>query len=188
MQQWQARFEELDHHITMWMARHGIVLLRISVGVVFFWFGVLKFFPSLSPAEDLASETIETLTFGLVQPALSMPILALWECAIGIGLITGRYMRFTLLLLAMQMLGTTTPLLIFPDQTWHQFPIALTLEGQYILKNVVLVSAAIVIGATVRGGDIVSDPDLVETFDDRFEQARRKRQEQHIRSKQGEAS
>lgn len=154
-------FTRTDEAITNWMAHYGVLLLRISVGVVFFWFGALKFFPGLSPAETLAADTITVLTFGIIQPEVSMPVLAVWEVLIGLGLITGKFMRATLLLLVMQMLGTITPLFIFPDLTWNVFPISPTLEGQYIIKNLVLVSAAIVIGATVRGGDMVADPKTV---------------------------
>src|SRR5579859_2086171 len=92
-------FNRVDVRITEWMARHGITLLRISLGIVFLWFGVLKFFPGLSPAEDLAARTITVLTFGLIPPAISIPVLAAWECLIGLGLLSGRYMRVTLLLL-----------------------------------------------------------------------------------------
>jgi uncharacterized membrane protein YkgB len=141
------------------MADNGITLLRISVGLVFFWFGVLKFFPDLSPAQDLATRTVETLTFGLVKANVSLPILAAWECLIGLGLISGKFLRITLLLLFAQMLGTITPLFLFPQESFTQFPYAPTLEGQYIIKNVVLVSAAIVIGATVRGGRLTAEPD-----------------------------
>jgi uncharacterized membrane protein YphA (DoxX/SURF4 family) len=151
------------------MARYGVLLLRLSVGIVFFWFGVLKFFPSLSPAEDLAARTIETLTFGIVQPELSVPVLAAWEVLIGLGLMSGRFMRAILLLLFVQMMGTITPLFLFPSETWTQFPIAPTLEGQYIIKNMVLISAGLVIGATVRGGDMVADKDLADEADHRFE-------------------
>ena len=56
------------------------------------------------------------------------------------------------------MLGTVTPLVLFPAETWRRFPIALTLEGQYIVKNIVLVTAGIVVGATVRGGAMVASP------------------------------
>lgn len=152
-------FIQTDIRVTRWMARYGLTLLRFSAGIVFLWFGFLKFFPNLSPAEDLAARTIETLTFGLVQPELSLPVLAAWEVLIGVGLITGRFMRITLLLLFIQMLGTITPLFLFPAETFTQFPYAPTLEGQYIIKNIVLVSAAIVIGATVRGGAVIADPD-----------------------------
>jgi uncharacterized membrane protein YphA (DoxX/SURF4 family) len=101
-------FERVDIALTHWMARHGIVLLRISLGIVFFWFGVLKFFASLSPAQDLATRTIDLLSFGLVAPGVALPVLAAWECAIGLGLISGWAMRATLFLLFAQMAGTIT--------------------------------------------------------------------------------
>jgi uncharacterized membrane protein YkgB len=125
---------------------------------VFLWFGVLKFFPALSPAEELATRTIQVLTLGIVEPSFSRPALAVWEVLIGLGLITNRYLRVTLLLLVVQMLGTFTPLALFPQETWVQFPIAPTMEGQYILKNIVLISAGLVIGAVALGGwaDITS--------------------------------
>ena len=151
-------FDRLDRRITEWMADHGITLLRFALGIVFFWFGALKLFPGLSPAETLAGRTIEVLTLGAVPTAIALPVLAVWEMAIGIGLFLGRWMRLTLLLLFVQMLGTVTPLVIFPAETWSIFPFAPTLEGQYIIKNVVLVSAAIVLGATVRGGELVPEP------------------------------
>src|SRR6266511_4496579 len=94
------RFDVLDARITSWMARHGLLLLRISLGIVFLWFGALKFFPGLSPAHDLAARTIEELTFGTVHAAVSIPLLATWECLIGLGLLFGIFMRATLLLLA----------------------------------------------------------------------------------------
>lgn len=153
------RISSVDVTLTRWMARHGVKALRVSVGLVFLWFGFLKFFPGLSPAERLATTTIRMLTFGLVSPGMSIPVLALWECLIGAGLITGRFMRATLLLLFMQMLGAVTPLFFLPDETFTRFPYAPTLEGQYIIKNMVLVTAAIVIGATVRGGYLTSDPE-----------------------------
>lgn len=153
-----ARLDAIDARITRWMASHGIVALRWSLGLVFLWFGVLKFFPGLSPADELAGRTIASLTGGLVVPAVSLPVLATWECAIGLGLVTRQFMRATLFLLAAQMAGTLAPLVLFPSETFTRFPFAPTLEGQYILKNAVIISAAIVIGATVRGGGIVDRP------------------------------
>jgi uncharacterized membrane protein YphA (DoxX/SURF4 family) len=151
-------FDRIDRRITETMAEHGLTLLRLALGVVFFWFGVLKFFPGASPAEALAGKTIETLTFGAIPEATALMILAVWESAIGIGLFVGRWMRAVLLLLFVQMLGTITPLFLFPTETWTIFPIAPTLEGQYIIKNVVIVSSAIVLGATVRGGELSPEP------------------------------
>src|SRR3972149_7355778 len=162
MQNLTAWVVRADVKITNRMARYGIVLLRISLGVVFFWFGALKFFPGLSPAQDLAARTISVLTFGLVPPDISVPVLALWECVIGLGLITGVFMRGTLLLLFLQMLGTITPLFFFPSEAFMRLPYAPTLEGQYIIKNIVLISAGLIIGATVRGGAMVADPGIVQ--------------------------
>lgn len=153
-----ARLEPIDVRITATLARWGVPVLRLGLGIVFLWFGVLKFFPGASPAEVLAARTVEVMTFGLVGPAVSLPVLAAWESLIGLGLLTGRYLRATLLLLAVQMLGTLTPLVFFPTETFSIFPFAPTLEGQYIIKNFVLIGAAMVVGATVRGGRLEPDP------------------------------
>ncbi|MCU0515112.1 MAG: DoxX family protein [Anaerolineae bacterium] len=167
----QRTFQQVDTRLTRWMARYGLVLLRVSLGLVFVWFGALKFFPALSPAEELATRTISTLSFGLVPPAVSLPVLAAWEVLIGLGLLTGQFMRATLLLLFLQMVGTITPLFLFPAEAFTVFPIAPTLEGQYIIKNMVLVSAGLVIGATVRGGGVVADADLAATARQRYQEA-----------------
>ena len=157
MQRLYHLFTQADVRLTAWMAEYGVVVLRVSLGVVFFWFGVLKFFPGLSPAQDLATRTIDLLTFGLVPPQIAIPVLAAWECVIGLGLIFNLFMRATLLLLWVQMLGTITPLILFPSEAFLRIPYAPTLEGQYIIKNMVLISAGLVIGATVRGGRIVPE-------------------------------
>ncbi len=158
MNGWRERFDRIDVRLTRWMARYGIVLLRISLGLVFLWFGFLKFFPGLSPAEELATSTVSQLTFGLVPPAVAAILIAALETLIGIGLITGVWMRVTLLLLAFQMVGTATPIVLFPDQVFQIVPFVPTLEGQYIFKNLVLISAGLVLGATVRGGRLVAEP------------------------------
>ena len=154
----RRQFDRIDRRITTWMADHGLLLVRLALGIVFLWFGALKLFPGASPAEELAGRTIETLTGGLVPRATALPVLAVWEVAIGVGLLVGRGMRVTLLLLFVQMLGTITPLFLFPAESFTTFPLAPTLEGQYIIKNVVLVAAAIVLGATVRGGELTAEP------------------------------
>lgn len=151
MARWSTQFDSIDGKLTALMSRHGIGLLRISVGVIFLWFGFLKFFPGLSPAEDLATQTINRMSFGLVPARIALNILAAWECAVGLGLIFGVLLRATLALLWLQMIGTVAPVLLFPDAVFNQIPYAPTLEGQYIIKNLVLASAGIVVGATVRG-------------------------------------
>lgn len=152
----KAAFDEIDRAITNWMATYALLIMRIGLGIIFFWFGVLKLFPGLSPAEELVRNT----TY-FVSPDWFIPVLALWEMAIGLGLIFGRYMRITLLLLFLQMPGTALPLAILPDVVWTQFPYGLTLEGQYIIKNLVLVGSALALGATVRGGRLIAEPSYV---------------------------
>ena len=152
------RFDRVDRRITSWMARHGLTILRISVGVVFLWFGAIKFVPGLSPADELATRTVAAMTFDIVGPGISRPGVAALETLIGLGLLTGVWLRAVLLLLAFQMLGTLTPVVLFPGEVWRVFPVALTMEGQYIAKNAVVIAAGIVIGATVRGGQLTSEP------------------------------
>ena len=148
----EKHFDKYDYEITKWMARYGLSTLRIGLGVIFLWFGALKYFPGLSPAEGLVRNTIY-----FVDPDLFIPVLATWEVLIGIGLIVGKWMRVTLLLLFLQMPGTALPIVLLPDVVWTTFPFGLTLEGQYIVKNLVLVSAGLVLGATVRGGGLTNE-------------------------------
>lgn len=152
-------FNRMDAMIAEAMARRCVMVTRVALGVVFFWFGVLKFVPGLSDAEGLAGRTIATLTMGYVPPHVSLPILAVWECAIGLGFLTGLYTRATILLLLLQLPGTFLPLIFFPAETWKHWPYAPTLEGQYIIKNLVLISAGLLIGATTRGGRVIADPE-----------------------------
>jgi uncharacterized membrane protein YphA (DoxX/SURF4 family) len=148
--------QTLYHHVTggvtQWMATYSVLLLRLSLGGVFMWFGLLKFFPDLSPAEVLARRTLETLTLGYLSPQLAVPLLALWETAIGLGLLLGVYPFLTLALLFLHMGGTLTPLVLFPHDVFAHIPYAPTLEAQYILKNLVFISAGCVLGASRRGG------------------------------------
>ncbi|MBO6794074.1 MAG: DoxX family membrane protein [Balneolaceae bacterium] len=147
----EKKFEKIDVAITGWMANNALLIMRIGLGVIFLWFGALKFFPGLSPAEELVRNTVY-----FVDPDMFIPILATWEVLIGLGLIAGKFMRVTLLLLFLQMPGTALPIVLLPDVVWTQFPFGLTLEGQYIVKNLVLIGSALALGATVRGGKLVA--------------------------------
>lgn len=77
--------DRVDARVAGWLARHGLTLLRISLGIVFLWFGALKFLPGVSPAQELATRTISVLTLGHIPPSVSLGVLATWECLIGIG-------------------------------------------------------------------------------------------------------
>ena len=169
MERIKTLYNDVDENIVDWMARYGIVLLRISTGLVFFWFGFLKFFPDLSPAEGLATSTIDLLTFGLIPANVSIIILAAWEVLIGLGLIFGKFLRTTLFLLFLQMLGTITPLFLFTGEVFTKIPYAPTLEGQYIIKNIVLISAGIVIYGTVRGEAVIADPEIIKLGSEKAE-------------------
>jgi uncharacterized membrane protein YphA (DoxX/SURF4 family) len=140
-----------------WMAHHAVVITRIALGLIYLWFGVLKFEPGLSEAEDLARRTLAAVTLGLLSPNLCLYGLAVWECAIGVSLLLGRFLKVAIVLLFLQLIGTFLPLLLFPEETWKAFPFAPTLEGQYIIKNFALIASAMVVGATLMGGKIVAN-------------------------------
>ena len=141
----RRRAEAVDERIIVLMNRWSIPALRFALGVVYVWFGALKLVPGLSPAEDLVVATVPFL-----PGTFFVPFLGLWEIAIGLGFLTGKALRVTILLLLLQMPGTMAPVVLLPDRVFATFPFGLTLEGQYIVKNLVLVGAALAVGATVR--------------------------------------
>lgn len=142
--------DAFDVAFTGFLARWSLPFLRVALAVVFLWFGALKLFPGQSPAEALVADTTRVLFFGLVPERAAVALIGAWEVVIGVGLLLGRGLRVVLALLALQMVGAFSPLVLFPLETFVRPPLTPTLEGQYILKNVVLVAAALVIGSTVR--------------------------------------
>ncbi|MGH3934003.1 MAG: hypothetical protein ACRDS1_03300 [Pseudonocardiaceae bacterium] len=144
-----------------WLMRYSITALRISMGAVYFTFGILKYFPGISPAQDLALATTHLLSFGLVPAVVpdgvAMALIATLECAIGVLLIAGRWLRLAICMLAVQLAGILSPAVLLVGRMFagpHNMP---TLEGQYVLKDVILVAAAMVIATTVRGGALTDD-------------------------------
>ncbi len=130
--------------------------LRIAVGVVFLAFGVLKYFPGVSPAENLTKTTTNLLTFGLVPGDVSVVAIATLECFIGLALLFGRFMRPAVWLLAVEFVGILSPVVLLSGRLFAGPHHAPTLEGQYVLKDVILVAAGMVIAAaTFRGGRLV---------------------------------
>lgn len=118
-------------------------LLAISIGIVYLWLGALKFFPSISPAEDLAKDTINSMTFGLIPSHVSIFLLAIWETGIGLLLISNVYRKMTVSLALVHIILTFAPLIIFPDLVFNNGPFNLTLLGQYITKNIIILFALI---------------------------------------------
>ena len=116
-------------------------LLRISLGIIYLWFGALKFIPGASPAESLAKETVHLLTFGLVPDPAAFTLLAAWEVLIGVLLILKFNMRTAIRLALVHMIFTFAPLILLPSLAFQEHFYSLTLVGQYIVKNLVIVSA-----------------------------------------------
>ena len=126
------------------MYSHGKIYLRFSLAFIFIWFGALKPL-GLSPAQGLVERTVYWF-----DPEIFIPILGWWEVSIGVCLLFKPVIRGAIFLLFLQMPGTFLPLIILPEVCFTQFPFGLTMEGQYIIKNLILISAGIVIGGTVR--------------------------------------
>lgn len=137
-------FHEIDDRIAAGMRAYGVQALRVSLAAVFIWFGILKPF-GLSPATELVARTVTW-----VDPKWFVPFLGWWEVLIGVCLLFRPLVRVAIFLLFLQMPGTVLPLFLVPEACWVHIPYAPTLEGQYIIKNLVLISAALVVGGTVR--------------------------------------
>jgi uncharacterized membrane protein YkgB len=138
-------FEELDRRISDTLWRIGVPLMRLGLGVVFVWFGALKVIGT-SPATELVARTVYWF-----DPKTFVPILGWWEIAIGICLAIPPLTRVGILLLAAQMPGTFLPLMLLPQVCYNGHWWNLTLEGQYIIKNLVILGSAFVLGGLVRG-------------------------------------
>jgi len=141
--------DEIDRKISAFMRRWGTVAVRISFGIIFIWFGILKPL-GISSAEPLVIATVPWLPFFDGETWVSM--IGWWEVAIGIAFLFRRSIRVAVALLALQMVGTFMPLVFLPEVTFQagHFPYGPTLEGQYIIKNLMIISAALVVGGTVR--------------------------------------
>jgi uncharacterized membrane protein YkgB len=148
----QARFDQAEQDITAWLARHSLTLLRLAIGTVYIWFGALKFVHGLSPIEDFIRASLPFLSGDLF-----LPFLAAWEVLIGVGFIVWKYPRLTILLMLGQMVGAMSPLVLATDMVFNRFPYGWNLVGQYIFKDIILISAALVLASTVRGGGLHSE-------------------------------
>ncbi len=139
----------LDQKISTLMHTWGPTALRLSLGVIFIWFGILKPL-GLSPAEPLVLATVDWLP--LLTPPTWLHVIGWWEVTIGVTFLFRRTLRIAIALLALQMAGTLMPLAILPAVTFQpdRYPYAPTIEGQYIIKNLLIISAALVVGGTLR--------------------------------------
>ena len=141
----------LDAAIHRFLLARSIQMLRIIVGLIFLGFGVLKFFPGVSPVEELTIKTTDALSFDLVPGGIAIVLIASLECIIGLLLISGRGLRIAVYLLAGQLIGILAPLVLFTGRLFDGPHHAPTLEGQYVLKDLILVAAGFVVASTLPG-------------------------------------
>jgi len=149
----KSQLQRANERVAGWLARNSINFLRLSLGLVFLGFGMLKFFPGTSPAAELVIRTFDRLSLGIIPGNAALLITATAECVIGLTLITGRFLRTGLLVLAVSMVGIMSPLVLFFGDL---FPSGgPTLEAQYVFKDIVLASAGLVIAARAMGARLV---------------------------------
>ena len=137
-------FNKVDKEVVKWMKKYGLNILRYSLAIIFIWFGALKLF-NLSPVNELVTNTVYWF-----NPGWFILFLGIWEMVIGLFFLYKPLIRPAIFLMAVQKIGTFLPLILLPSIVYGEFPLSLTMEGQYIIKNIVLIGAAIVIGSHVR--------------------------------------
>jgi putative oxidoreductase len=158
MQLIPQRFVALENLLYRELARRSVGVLRVAVGAVFLGFGVLKFFPDVSPAQSLLIATTDRLSFDVVPGHAALIGIAALECFIGACMLANRWMRLAIWLLALDFVGILSPLVVLPGRLFSGPYDAPTLEGQYVLKDIVLVAAGMVIAAAAfRGGQSTAD-------------------------------
>jgi len=142
-------WNQIDERIASFMRRWGTVALRVSLAIIFVWFGLLKPL-GLSPAATMVKATVHWMPF--FPPETWLAIIGWWEVAIGVTFLFHKTIRVAIALLALQMVGTFLPLVILPEVTFQpgRYLYAPTMAGQYIIKNLLIISAALVVGGTVR--------------------------------------
>jgi putative oxidoreductase len=133
-----------------WLARYSFPLLRISMGLVVLGFGFLKYFPGVSPAQALVLHVNRVLTFGLMPDRVTLVLFATVESVLGLVLITGLGLRYLIYPLTVWAFAILSPVVLFPGELFSEPHHAPTLEGQYVLKDIILLAACLVIMARVR--------------------------------------
>lgn len=139
-----ARFKWLDEVMIRFMSLHGTRILRICLGLIFFWFGLLKVIGK-SPVANLVAQTVYWM------PAeVFVPLLGIWEMIVGVGLLFAVALRLTLFLFWLQMAGTFLVLVLRPEIAFQGGNLfLLTTEGEFVVKNLILIAAGLVVGGTV---------------------------------------
>ena len=150
-----SRASRVEQRLARWLTRYSVDVLRVSLGATFLAFGALKFVPGQSPAEPLVVQTLEILTLGLVPEGVGIVVVASLETTIGVLLVTGRWLRVAMVLMVAALAGILSPLVLLPEVMYQSLPGSPTLAGQYVLKDIILAAAALVIGARAFGARMV---------------------------------
>lgn len=137
----------IDIHIISFFRQISVPMARLGLFVVFFWFGILKVF-DVSPASPLVQALFEKTIF-FIDFGTFLFLFGIFECIIGIMFLLPKVERIVIPLLLFHLITTTMPLFMLPVATWTGFLIP-TLEGQYIIKNILIVVAAILVAAQVH--------------------------------------
>ena len=147
MKKQTIKITSLDLKLIEFFKRTFIPVARFSIFLIFFWFGLIKLL-GLSPASPLA-EALTARTVGMQYFDLLFYGLALVECVIGILFLFPKFTRIVIPLLLFHMVLVCSPILLVPEMVWQQFAVP-TLEGQYIIKNAVVIAVAIGIAASAK--------------------------------------
>jgi uncharacterized membrane protein YphA (DoxX/SURF4 family) len=146
-------WDRADERAIQIMTTHGLRVLRVSLGIVFLWFGLLKVI-GVTPVANLVQVVIYW-----VPVTVSVPLVGLFEMILGVGLLSGLALRLTLLLLWLHLAGTFLVLVIRPDLAFQGGnPLFLTTDGEFVIKNLVLITAGIAVGSTVRSNRLHEQP------------------------------
>lgn len=132
-------FNTLYYKFSSLVEKHSVCIMRVALAIVYIWFGALKVF-GMSPAGELVEKTVYWF-----KPELFIPILGICEIIIGIGLLIKRFIPITIVLLLLHMAVTFFPVFILQTDCFDIFPYCPSLVGQYIIKNLVLISGALII-------------------------------------------
>lgn len=138
------RVDRVDRAVIGWMATYGHFIERIGLAIVFLWFGLLKI------VGHVTGSTIIGQTIYLNEPAVMVPVLGVWDTLIGLCFLFRPLLRGAIFLLAIRLLFSLATLLLTPADCFAQFPLVPTGQGQYLIKEIALFGAAMIIGSTVR--------------------------------------
>jgi len=119
----------------------GATAIRLALAYIYLHFGLLKLYPDFSPAEVLADYTVQVMTFHMFDFYWAQKMVAILEIVIGLGLILNVWMRWVGALYFFHILATLSPLFLIPEFLFTMPPFGFQVEGQYVIKNVVLVAA-----------------------------------------------